>query len=146
MFKTVTLLIFGLFCEAIGVVLINKGLKQIGTPASYAIGELLRIVWAAVSNPYFLAGLALETIFFVCLCVLMAKSDVSFLWPLTSLGFVLTAFAARFILHEEVSPLRWSGVLLIVLGAGIITWSEKVKTPRTPTPAPQTVPLSNPNP
>ena len=127
-------MLFGLFCEAIGVVLISKGLKQIGGPASYQFGDLVRIVMAAMTNPSFLAGLLLETIFFICLCVLMSKSDVSFLWPLTSLGFVLTAITAKFLLHEYVSPLRWTGVLLIVLGAGIITWSEKVKPQKLPPP------------
>lgn len=135
MTKIVVLLIFGLFCEAIGVVLISKGVRQIGTPASYQFGDLLSIVITAVTNSSFLAGLLLETIFFICLCVLLAKSDVSFLWPLTSLGFVLTALAAKFLLHEQVSPLRWTGVLLIVLGAGIITWSEKVKPQKSAPPA-----------
>jgi len=51
---------------------------------------------------------------------------VSFIWPLTSLGFVLTTVAAKLILHEEVSLLRWSGVLCIMIGAGLITYSEKV--------------------
>ncbi len=132
MTKTVTLLIFGLFCEAIGVVLINKGLKEIGGPASYQAGDLVRIVVDAMTNSTFLLGLFLETIFFICLCVLMSNSDVSFLWPLTSLGFVLTAVAAKLLLHEHVSPLRWAGILLIVLGAGIITWSEKVKPQKLP--------------
>ena len=130
MTKTVALLVFGLFCEAIGVVLINKGLKQIGGPASYHAADLLRIVVDAMTNSNFLVGLFLETVFFICLCVLMSKSDVSFLWPLTSLGFVLTTLAAKFLLHEHVSRLRWAGVFLIVLGAGIITWSEKVKPPK----------------
>lgn len=57
----------------------------------------------------------------------MSRGDVSFVWPLTSLGFVLTTLAARFVLQEAVSPLRWFGVCLIVLGAGVITYTEKVK-------------------
>ncbi len=60
----------------------------------------------------------------------MSMGDVSFVWPLTSLGFVLTTLAARFILKEEVPPSRWCGVLLIMLGACLIIWSEKVKGPR----------------
>ena len=66
----------------------------------------------------------------------MSRGDVSFIWPLTSLGFVLTTLMARFVLHESVSPLRWMGVCLIVLGAGVITYTEKVKPPSvTPTEA-----------
>jgi len=59
---------------------------------------------------------------------------VSFVWPLTALGFVLTTIAAKCWLHEEVSLLRWGGVLLIVLGAGLITYSEKVLEAKPPAP------------
>jgi drug/metabolite transporter (DMT)-like permease len=52
---------------------------------------------------------------------------VSFIWPLTAMGFVLTTLTAKFVLQEEIPPLRWLGVLLIMLGAGIITYTEKVK-------------------
>ncbi len=53
--------------------------------------------------------------------------DVSLVWPLTSLGFVITTLAAKYLRHEEVTGLRWSGVLLIMMGAALVAWSEKVK-------------------
>ena len=59
--------------------------------------------------------------------MLMSHGDVSFIWPLTALSFVLTTLAAKLFLHEHVSGLRWCGVLLIILGAGVITYTEKVK-------------------
>ena len=49
------------------------------------------------------------------------------IWPLTSLGFVITALAAKFILNEQVSALRWAGVALIVIGATLVSYSEKAK-------------------
>jgi len=57
----------------------------------------------------------------------MAKSDISFLWPLTGLSFVFATLAAMLFLDERVSPLRWAGVVLIVLGAALISYSEQSK-------------------
>jgi drug/metabolite transporter (DMT)-like permease len=54
---------------------------------------------------------------------------------MTSLGFVITPIAAHFILREQVTGLRWLGILLIVGGAGVISWSEQAK-PKPPVPAP----------
>jgi drug/metabolite transporter (DMT)-like permease len=127
MTKLVFFLLCALVIEALGVVLLSKGLKQIGEVHSYTAVEIGRLIGRGVANPWILLGTALETAFFVMLLVLLKRNDVSLIWPLTSLGFVLTALTARFINHETVSPLRWAGVALIVVGAGLVAWSEKSK-------------------
>ena len=127
MVRLLSVLVFGLFMEAVGVVLLSQGLKEQGELQKFAFDELLRFVQRALTNRHLLAGVALEAGFFGCLLYLMSHGDVGFVWPLTSLGFVLTTFAARFILHEPVSPLRWFGVFLIVLGAGTIIYTEKLR-------------------
>lgn len=127
MVRLLCVLVFGLFMEAVGVVLLSQGLKEQGELQKFAVDELLRFIQRALANRHLLAGIALEAGFFGCLLYLMSHGDVSFVWPLTSLGFVLTTFAARFILHEPVSPLRWFGVFLIVLGAGTIIYTEKLR-------------------
>lgn len=127
MTKILAILIAGLVCEAIGVVFLSKGLKQVGEVKQVNAGEIWRVVKAGVANANILIGVALEAAFFVALLVLLSRGDVSFIWPLTAIGFVLTALTAKFFLHEEIPPLRWVGVLLIMLGAGLITWTEKQK-------------------
>jgi drug/metabolite transporter (DMT)-like permease len=67
-------------------------------------------------------------VFFGALLYLLAQRDVSLVWPLTSLGFVITALAARWVLREEISWMRWGGVVLIVLGAGLVSYSEVAKS------------------
>lgn len=125
--KLILVLLAGLVMEAVGVVLLSRGLKTIGEMQTVSAGEILRLVGQGATNKNILAGVAFEAAFFGCLLFLMSHGDVSFVWPLTSLGFVLTTLAARFLLAEKVVPLRWFGVLLIVLGAGIITYTEKAK-------------------
>ncbi len=135
MAKLITILLIGLVFEAIGVVFLSKGLKEIGEAAAINLGEVSRLIGRGATNGNILLGVFFEATFFGTLLYLMSRGDVSFVWPLTSLGFVLTAIAAKFILHEEVSALRWAGVALIVVGAAIITYSEKLQkkpAPETP--------------
>lgn len=143
MLKLVYILLAGLICEAIGVVLLSKGLKQIGEVSAITFSEVTRLIARGAANGNILGGVALEAAFFGTLLYLMSRGDVSFVWPLTSLGFVLTTLAAKFILHENVTALRWSGVLLIVLGAGLITYSEKLH--KKPNPAAHNAAPANPN-
>src|SRR5688572_20320539 len=107
MVKLTVFLLVALVIEAVGVVWLSHGLKQIGEMRQFSAGEVGRVIGRGVTNPCILLGTALETTFFLMLLVLLKRHDVSLIWPLTSLGFVLTALAARFIRHEEVSALRW---------------------------------------
>jgi drug/metabolite transporter (DMT)-like permease len=48
------------------------------------------------------------------------------------------------ILHEQVSPLRWAGVALIVVGAMLVSWSERHKETSPKPPAAAEPNLSRP--
>jgi drug/metabolite transporter (DMT)-like permease len=135
--KLIGILLVALTLEAVGVVLLSEGLRQIGEIQQYSVGEIARIVGRGVCNSYILLGVLFETVFFIGLLIMLKTWDVSLIWPLTSLGFVLTTLAAKYIRHENVSALRWSGVLLIMIGASLVGWSEKAKeagagTPKEP--------------
>jgi drug/metabolite transporter (DMT)-like permease len=135
MTKLLIILVTGLLFEAAGVVYLNKGLKQVGEVQKISVEEIVKIIKRGAANPNILLGVLFEAIFFGTLLVLMSKGTVSFIWPLTSLGFVLTTIAAKVILHENVSLLRWGGVLLIMMGAGLITYTEKLQEAKSHTPA-----------
>lgn len=127
MIRLLLILLGGLVLEALGVVLLGRGLKEIGGVSPVTAAEFGRLVLKGICNRNILAGTALEAAYFGCLLHLMARADVSFIWPVTALGFLFTTIAARFWLHEQVSPLRWFGVMLIVAGAAVITYTEKNK-------------------
>lgn len=132
MARLLVILLIGLVFESAGVVLLKKGIGQIGDLQRISVSEVTRVVRAGVTSPAILSGVFFEALFFGCLLVLMSKSDISFLWPLTGLSFVFATFAAMIFLQEKVSALRWAGVVLIMIGAGLISYSEHAK-PTPPT-------------
>lgn len=127
MVKLLSILFVGLLCESAGVVLLKKGIMQIGDVQGYTASEIFRVVKSGLTNQTIWLGILFEAIFFIGLLVLMAESDVSFLWPLTGLSFVFATFSAMWFLNEHVSPVRWVGVAFIVIGAGFISYSEHSK-------------------
>jgi drug/metabolite transporter (DMT)-like permease len=130
MIRLLTILVLALVLEAIGVVLLSHGLKQIGELRQFTAAEVGRLLWRGCTNPALVTGVFMEAVFFGALLYLLKNADVSLIWPLTSLGFVLTTLAAKFIRHEQVSGMRWSGVCLIVVGAVLVGYSEKIKPAR----------------
>ncbi|MSU59628.1 MAG: hypothetical protein EXS35_15925 [Pedosphaera sp.] len=134
MTKILFILIIALVVEAVGVVFLSKGLKQIGEVQSISVREIGRIIAKGATNRSILFGVALEAMFFGALLYLLSQRDVSLIWPLTSLGFVITAISAKMILKEEISGWRWAGVALIVCGAALVSYSEKAKAKTTEPP------------
>jgi drug/metabolite transporter (DMT)-like permease len=131
MTKVILILLAGLVFEAVGVVNLSKGLRQAGGPGQSVIKfngpGLLRLAKSVITNRNLLLGIACQTVYFGAMCYLLTQRDVSLVWPLSSLSFVFTGLTAKFVLREDVSALRWTGIVLVVLGAGIVTWSEKIK-------------------
>ncbi|HTD68418.1 MAG TPA: EamA family transporter [Candidatus Limnocylindria bacterium] len=126
-------LFIALFFEALGVVILKQGIDQIaahekarqGGDIKASPSTVLRLIGQGFVNSRVLLGVLFEAIFFAGLLFLMGHRDISFVWPLTSLSMVATTIAAIFILREKVSGTRWAGVVLMMLGAALITWSEQ---------------------
>jgi drug/metabolite transporter (DMT)-like permease len=141
MTKILIILLIAFAFEAFGVIALKKGINEIGS--KYTERKATLPVWKNVvtlvgnwfTNKDILFGLLLETIFFVLLQYLLGQRDVSFVWPLTAISFVMTTLAAQFLLHERVDAMRWSGVALIMLGAAFISYSEHQKEKAAPPPA-----------
>jgi uncharacterized membrane protein len=127
MLKILLILFIGLVFESTGIVFLKKGMANVGEVKAINATEIFRVVKAGVTSPQIIAGVFFEALFFVCLLIMMAKSDISFIWPLTGLSFVFSTFAAIWFLHETVSPVRWIGVMLVVIGAVVIGYSEQTK-------------------
>jgi uncharacterized membrane protein len=139
--KVLLILLIGLLFESAGVVLLKKGMTNIGDMKTVSVSEVLRVAKGGVTSPQILLGVLFEALFFGCLLILMSKSDISFLWPLTGLSFVFATFAAICFLDEHVSTVRWVGVVLILFGAGLISYSEHAAKPETQE-APASVPAN----
>ena len=130
MTKILIILFVAFSFEAIGVITLKKGIDLIHAqfterkPSMTRWKNTLHLVGDWFTNRQVLIGLLLETIFFILLQYLLAQRDVSFVWPLTALSYVLTTLAAKFILNEQVNATRWGGVALIIIGAVLISYGE----------------------
>src|SRR5271155_581836 len=96
--------------------MLSHGMKQTG---SISLNQLQGVIFA-VLNPWVAIGILLLLAFFATYMTALSWADLTYVLPATSLGYVLLALVARFLLHEHVSPLRWLGIALITGGVGFI--------------------------
>jgi drug/metabolite transporter (DMT)-like permease len=101
---------------AAGDSVLSHGMKQIG---SISLDHLQGVI-LAVLNPWVAVGILLLLAFFASYMNALSWADLTYVLPATSLGYVLLALVAKFVLHEQVSPLRWLGIALISGGVGFV--------------------------
>lgn len=76
-------------------------------------------------------GVALLTGWTLARLALLSWADLTFVLPVTSLGYVLNVVAGRVFFQELVSPARWVGAGLIVLGAVLVAPTLQTHGPRS---------------
>ncbi len=75
---------------------------------------------ATIFSPYVLLGITLLILWLLSRMALLSWADLSYVLPVTSLGYVASALIGRFFLGEQISPVRWGGTLLIVAGTVLV--------------------------
>jgi len=71
-------------------------------------------------DPFVAAGIAMLIVALLVRLALLSLADLSFVLPMTAVGYVFAAALGRFFLHEEVSSRHWLAIFLIFAGAALV--------------------------
>lgn len=127
--KTRICLLIIVAANALGNAVLRHGMQQVGSIASYDPLKLVVSSLRALTNPYVLAGVGLLMIFFLAHMIVLSWADLSYVLPMTAVGYVLVTFLGWWWLGEAVSALRWAGTLAITAGV-ILVGGTPVNTAR----------------
>lgn len=116
-----------------GDVLLARGMKAMPAIDLHHPQALI----AALGNPWILVGIACLIGFFSAYLTALSWADLSYVLPATAMGYVVLTLLAKYFLHENVSALRWAGVLLISCGVGWVTRGPSVTEHPARTPQPE---------
>lgn len=89
----------------------KHGADMDGSPMSF-----VRVVF----NPFVLIGIVFLAGWVLSRMALLSWADLSFVIPVTSIGFVLNAVMGAVFLSEQISTMRWIGTLCIVGGTVLV--------------------------
>ncbi|QUW04747.1 EamA family transporter [Chloracidobacterium validum] len=110
-----------------GNVLLTLAMKRLSPTleAQLAAWEVRALLLTIMTDVTFLSGLALLVTFFILFLTLLSKLDLSYVLPVTSLGYIITALLGAFLLGEAVSSTRWLGIVAIAAGVYLVTRSAE---------------------
>ena len=106
-----------------GDLAVSHTMKKIGHVEFLHPSSILRFVFRGFRMAWMWIGIGLMAISFFSLLALLSSADVSFVVPATALSYVAGAFGAKFLLHEQVPPLRWAGALFVCVGVALLSVS-----------------------
>jgi drug/metabolite transporter (DMT)-like permease len=118
-----TLVMVCIVFGATAQIMMKRGMTQIGEIKSIDEFNNPNTILQIFTNPYVLLGLFLYAVSAFLWLGALSTLDVSFMYPLLSFGYVLTAIFALVFLKEYISVIRWAGILLVVIGCFLITRS-----------------------
>ncbi len=105
----------------IGEVMQAAGMKRHGEIHDFRPGAIGRALSAMARNRFVIGGILAMAVSFFAFVKLLSISDLSFAVPVSAVTYVMETVLAKYILHEQVSRLRWAGASLVVCGVALVS-------------------------
>ena len=112
----------GVLLNAAAQLLLKAGTNVLGVISLTRDNWLEQAARMAV-QPHFIAGVACYGVSLVVWIIGLSRVPVSIAYPMLSLGYVINAVAAHYLLGESVTLARWLGIGFIVLGVWLVARS-----------------------
>ena len=119
--QTLSIVLISVTLASLGQVSMKFGMSRPGVQVALGGSDMAHIFWSVVTSPAVIGGIALYVFSVVFWLWVLSKTDVSQAYPLASLGFLLTAVFAYFVLGESLGPSRITGTLLVLAGVYLVT-------------------------
>jgi len=111
-------------------VLLNAGAQLLLKAGTNALGviTLTREDWLdqfgrMAVEPHLAGGIACYVVSVVVWIIGLSRVPVSIAYPMLSLGYIVNAIAAHYLLGESVTLARWFGIGFIIIGVWLVARS-----------------------
>jgi drug/metabolite transporter (DMT)-like permease len=79
-------------------------------------------------QPWVSLGVILLILWLLSRMALLSWADLSYVLPVTSVGYVLVALAGKVLLNEQITSKRWAGIILIMAGVALVSGGSAPQT------------------
>ncbi len=128
--KTLIVSLVVIVTNVVGNYALTLGMRQVGVVESWSPLPYIR----AFAHPWVGIGVAFMVGWLVSRLALLSWADLSYVLPITSFSYALSALAGALYLHEKVTEREWAGVSLITLGVVLValTYPETTEIAEEP--------------
>ncbi len=121
MLNAFLLILVAIFMSVTAELLLKSGMdvirNQIGELGLSNFGQGIRMI---LSSPRILGGFGFFGVGALFWLAALSRVSLSWAYPMLSIGYILVLLFSAIVLKEQVSMLRWAGVLIICLGIVLV--------------------------
>jgi multidrug transporter EmrE-like cation transporter len=107
---------------SIGQLFFKKGMTVLNL--SHQGASIWELMGNGLLNSFVWLGFASFGAGAVLWLAVLAKEEVSYAYPLSSLGYLIVLLGSYVLFHENISPARIIGILLLIIGIFFIEYSR----------------------
>jgi len=116
------LIMLGVMLNAAAQLFLKEGMRRIGH-FEFIWANIVPIGFTVAGNLFVLAGLACYVVSVGVWLLVLSRVEVSFAYPLLSVGYIVNAVAGYYLFQENLSLTRITGILIICVGVYFVTRS-----------------------
>jgi len=116
------LILLGVLLNAAAQVLLKEGMRRIGH-FDFVWSNVVPIGLQVAGNVFVLGGLLCYVVSVAVWLLVLSRVEVSFAYPLLSVGYIVNAVAGYYLFQENLSLTRITGILIICVGVYFVTRS-----------------------
>lgn len=99
---------------------LKRGLSQVGV-AEIHLKNTSVFLFRALTTPLVLVGFLSYAIGSLLWLIVISRVELSFAYPLISIGYVLVAIFSWWLFKENITWIRWLGTVVIILGVILVS-------------------------
>ncbi len=116
------LILLGVLLNAAAQLFLKEGMRRIGH-FDFVWANIIPIGFQVAGNLFVWAGLLCYVVSVVVWLLVLSRVEVSFAYPLLSVGYIVNAVAGYYLFQENLSLTRITGILIICVGVFFVTRS-----------------------
>jgi multidrug transporter EmrE-like cation transporter len=113
------LILLGVLLNAMAQLLLKAGMNHIGH-FEFSATNLVTVGFKVMATPPIIAGLCAYVASVAVWLLVLSRVQVSYAYPMLSIGYIVNALAAHYFFGESLSMMRVAGIFVIIAGVYLI--------------------------
>ena len=119
--SSILLILLSISIAVGGQLLLKVGINRIGIVNFGSLDAFRQFFSGVIKSPLVVTGLFLYVVSSAIWLIAIAAVDLSFAYPFLGFTYVMVLVLSKFILKEDVNPIRWIGTIIITIGVIVLS-------------------------